>query len=97
MSHKQNNELERETVVYTDEPLEFGEVVADFLPSPAELTKARSQVFVKIALDVDTLAFFKQMAKKQKISHREVLENLLESYAQRKINHANHILEVVTG
>lgn len=97
MNHIQNNELEYETVVYTDEPLEFGEVVADFLPSPAELAKARSQVFVKIALDVDTLAFFKQMAKKQKISHRAVLENLLESYAQRKGNHANHLLEAVTG
>jgi hypothetical protein len=97
MKHKQNNERERETVVYTDEPLEFGEVIADFLPSPEELAKARSQVFVKIALDVDTLAFFKQMAKKQKISHRAVLENLLESYAQRKINQANHRLEAVTG
>ncbi|MCE7983455.1 MAG: hypothetical protein DYG89_19965 [Caldilinea sp. CFX5] len=96
MKHKQNNELADETVVYTDEPLEFGEVVVDFLPSPAELANARSQVFVRIALDVDTLAFFKQMAKKQKISHQAVLENLLESYAQRKL-HANHILEAVTG
>ena len=48
---------------YTDEPLEM-QLVPDFLPSPDELALKNQQTKVTISLSSESVAYFKEAAKK---------------------------------
>jgi len=49
-------------IKYTDEPLGKVQVVADFLPSPAELAFREEDVKVTLALSKKSIEFFKSEA-----------------------------------
>ena len=51
-------------IVYTNEPMGDVEVVADFLPSPAELAFREDGVKVTLALSKSSVEFFKSEAAK---------------------------------
>ena len=51
-------------ISYTDEPLGDIEVLADFLPSPAELAFREEGVKVTLALSKSSVDFFKVEASK---------------------------------
>lgn len=97
MNFAQENNVNGEVVIYTDERLEFGEEVQDFLPSPTELADAPRRVKVTLSLDVDTLALFKQMAKKHDLSYHELMEKLLKTYAHRNQSYNQALQEVIAG
>jgi predicted DNA binding CopG/RHH family protein len=73
----------RDTVEYTDEPVQFGKRVPDFLPPPEELAKADALVKVTIALSAESIDFFKQQAKTHNTSYQRMIRRLLDEYAQR--------------
>jgi hypothetical protein len=51
-------------MVYKDEPMGDVEVVADFLPSPAELAFREDDVKVTLVLSKSSVEFFKSEASK---------------------------------
>jgi predicted DNA binding CopG/RHH family protein len=70
---------------YSSEPL--GEIrrVADFLPSPEELILKSEQTKVTISLSSESVAFFKQAAKKHHTQYQKMIRLLLDEYvAQQK-------------
>ncbi|MFN2202797.1 MAG: CopG family transcriptional regulator [Caldilineaceae bacterium] len=74
----------REAVNYTDEPIELGERVRDFLPSPQELAEADEVVKVTIALSKSSVAFFKQAAEENNSSYQRMIRRLLDEYVQQQ-------------
>jgi predicted DNA binding CopG/RHH family protein len=74
----------KETVRYTDETIELGERVPDFLPSPRELAEADEAVKITIALSKSSVAFFKQAAEENNSSYQKMIRRLLDEYVQRQ-------------
>ena len=74
----------KEAVKYTDEPIELGERIPDFLPSPRELAEADEVVKVTIALSKSSVAFFKQAAEENNSSYQKMIRRLLDEYVQRQ-------------
>jgi predicted DNA binding CopG/RHH family protein len=69
---------------YTDEPLEIGEQVKDFLPPPSELVKRKGTVKVTLELTQESVNFFKQQAKQENMPYERILRELIEeAYAKQ--------------
>ena len=71
-------------IIYTDEPMELGEVVEDFLPSPEELIAKKNKVNVTLELTEETIRLLKAEAAKQKISYQEIISVLVNQYAKTR-------------
>jgi len=70
---------------YSDEPLEKIKLVPDFLPSPEELALKNEQTKVTISLSSESVAFFKEVAKKHHTQYQRMIRQLLDDYvAQQK-------------
>lgn len=65
---------------YTDEPLGRVQVVADFLPSPAELAFREEGVKVTLALSRKSIEFFKAEAVKHHTQYQRMIRRLLDAY-----------------
>ena len=65
---------------YTDEPLGRTRVVADFLPSPAELAFRDEGVKVTLALSRKSIEFFKSEATKHRTQYQRMIRRLLDAY-----------------
>ena len=78
----------KKKIVYTDEPMGDVEVVADFLPSPAELAFKEDGVKVTLALSKRSVDFFKSEASKHHTQYQRMIRRLLDSYveAQSAVN-----------
>ena len=61
----------KKKIVYTDEPMGDMEVVADFLPSPAELAFRENGVKVTLALSKSSVDFFNPKHKSTRRSTSE--------------------------
>lgn len=72
----------KKKIVYTDEPMDGLEVVADFLPSPAELAFREDGVKVTLALSKSSVDFFKSEASKHQTQYQRMIRRLLDSYVQ---------------
>lgn len=65
----------------------MGEIrrVADFLPSPEELALKNQQTKVTISLSAESVAFFKEAAKRHHTQYQKMIRQLLDEYvAQQK-------------
>ena len=70
---------------YSDEPIGEIRLVPDFLPSPDELALKNEQTKVTIALSSESVAFFKEVAKKHHTQYQKMIRQLLDEYvAQQK-------------
>ncbi len=70
---------------YSDEPLGKIKLVPDFLPSPKELALKNKQTKVTISLSSESVAFFKEAAKKHHTQYQRMIRQLLDDYvAQQK-------------
>lgn len=67
---------------YTDEPLELGEAVVDFLPPPSKLVARPETVKITLDLNKESVDFFKQEAKKKKIPYQRMLRALVDEYTK---------------
>lgn len=70
----------KKKIIYTDEPIQLGERVPDFLPRPEDLVLRQSTQKVTIALSTSTLTFFKNQARKHKTPYQKMIRNLLDAY-----------------
>ncbi len=55
-------------------------VVADFLPSPAQLADREEEVKITIALSRASVAFFKAEAERLKTPYQRMIRRLLDAY-----------------
>ena len=58
------------------------EVVADFMPSPAELAFKEDGVKVTLALSKSSVDFFKSEASKHQTQYQRMIRRLLDSYVE---------------
>ena len=72
----------KKKIVYTDEPMGDLEVVADFLPSPAELAFREDGVKVTLVLTKSSVDFFKSEAAKHQTQYQRMIRRLLDSYVE---------------
>lgn len=56
--------LMNKQIEYSDEPLGEIGILADFLPSPEKLVLKNEQTKVTISLSAESVAFFKEVARK---------------------------------
>ena len=67
-------------IVYTDEPMGEVRVVEDFLPSPEKLAFREETVKITLSLSNESVAFFKQEAKKYGVPYQRMIRRLLDEY-----------------
>ena len=68
---------------YTDEPIQLGERVADFLPRPEELVLRNRGVKVTITLSQDSVDFFKDQAQRLNVPYQRMIRNLVDEYVRQ--------------
>ncbi|MBF0478386.1 MAG: CopG family transcriptional regulator [Candidatus Omnitrophica bacterium] len=74
-------------IQYTDEPIGDIKIIKDFLPSPEKLVFKRKSVKITMALDVESVDFFKKIAHRNHVPYQTMLRNLINAYvAQHQIN-----------
>ena len=71
-----------EKIKYTNEPLGDIKVIADFLPSPAELAFNEEGVKVTLALSKKSVEFFKSEAAKNNTQYQRMIRRLLDAYVE---------------
>ncbi len=67
-------------IKYTNEPLGDVKVIADFLPSPAELAFNEEGVKITLALSKKSIEFFKSEAAKNHTQYQRMIRRLLDAY-----------------
>lgn len=72
----------KKKITYTNEPMGELEVVADFLPTPAELALKDDGVKVTLALSKSSVEFFKSEASKHQTQYQRMIRRLLDSYVE---------------
>ena len=75
----------KKKINYTDEPLQLGKTVKDFLPSPADLAMLDKTVRVTINLNEDSVNFFKEEAEKSGVPYQRLIRKVIDLYAQHHL------------
>ena len=75
-------------ITYTNEPMEMGEVVKDFLPSPDQLVPKGKIKTNQVTLELteESVSFFKAQADRKQIPYEKIIELLVEQYAHECIS-----------
>lgn len=68
------------TIQYSDEPIGDFKIVADFLPSPEELSLKNDNTKVTISLSSESVAYFKSVAKEHHMQYQKIIRQLLDEY-----------------
>ena len=68
------------TIQYSDEPIGDFKIVADFLPSPEELSLKNDNTKVTISLSTESVAYFKSVAKEHHMQYQKIIRQLLDEY-----------------
>ncbi len=63
--------------------MKTGERVKDFLPPPSKLVRREDTVKVTLELTADSVAFFKQQAKLNRVPYQRMLRGLIDAYVER--------------
>ena len=69
---------------YSDEPIGEIELVSDFLPSPKELALKNQNTKVTISLSSESVAYFKEAAKKHHMQYQKIIRQLLDEYVEHQ-------------
>ncbi len=69
-------------IKYTNEPLGEVRLIADFLPSPAELSFNEEAVKVTLALSKKSIDFFKSEATKNNTQYQRMIRRLVDAYVE---------------
>ncbi len=81
-------------IQYSNEPLGDLKIVPDFLPSPEELARKQKNTKVTISLSTESVAYFKEAAKKYHMQYQKMIRQLLDEYVAHQKS-ANTRPEVV--
>jgi predicted DNA binding CopG/RHH family protein len=71
-------------IQYSDEPIGDYKIVADFLPSPEELSLKNDSTKVTISLSSESVAYFKSVAKKHHMQYQKIIRQLLDEYVDHQ-------------
>jgi predicted DNA binding CopG/RHH family protein len=82
--------VNQDEVHYMDEPLEFGESIRDFLPSPDELAQAERRVKITISLSAESVEYFQGVADRHRVSYQKLIRRLLDEYVRLQKMRAGH-------
>ena len=69
--------------IRSDEPVGELRPVADFLPAPEDLLPKDHTIKVTVALDEQTVKFFKSVAKKMGLKYQRMIREVLKGYAKK--------------
>ena len=72
-------------IQYSNEPLGDIEFIPDFLPSPGELG-LKKNTKVTISLSSESVAYFKEAAKKHHMQYQKIIRELLDEYVEQQKN-----------
>lgn len=72
-----------EAINYTDEPLEMGRRVEDFLPRPEDLVFRPKGVKVTITLSEESIDYFKAEAERLQTPYQRMIRNLIDEYVRQ--------------
>jgi predicted DNA binding CopG/RHH family protein len=81
--------MSKRKINYTEAPKNIsraiteGKIVADFLPSPAELARKEPKVKITITLNTGSVDFFKKYAQKNNIKYQTMINEVLDKYVQK--------------
>jgi len=75
----------KQKIRYTDEPMNLGKTVKDFLPSPDKLASKEATVRITINLNKDSVEFFKEEAKKSGIPYQKLIRKIVDLYAEHYV------------
>lgn len=78
-------------IQYSDEPIGDIKLIPDFLPSPEELALKQQNTKVTISLSTESVAYFKDVAKKHHMQYQKMIRQLLDEYVahQKSANKGN--------
>ena len=68
------------TIQYSNEPIGVLKLIPDFLPSPEELALKQQNTKVTISLSSESVAYFKDTAKKHHMQYQKIIRQLLDEY-----------------
>ena len=68
------------TIQYSNEPIGDLKLIPDFLPSPEELALKQQNTKVTISLSSESVAYFKDTAKKHHMQYQKIIRQLLDEY-----------------
>ena len=71
-------------IQYSDDPIGDFKIVADFLPSPEELSLKNDNTKVTISLSSESVAYFKSVAKKHHMQYQKIIRQLLDEYVDHQ-------------
>ena len=72
----------KEKIRYTDEPMQEGRVLPDFLPPPDRLIFKEDSIKVTISLSTKSVLFFKTEAEKRGVQYQRMIRRLLDAYVE---------------
>ncbi|MDR2480975.1 MAG: BrnA antitoxin family protein [Spirochaetaceae bacterium] len=81
--------MNRKKTIYTEAPCRLskaileGEVISDFLPPPEELVCKDPKIKITITLKSGSVEFFKKYAEKNNVKYQTMINNILDTYAQK--------------
>ena len=67
-------------IQYSNELLGKLRIVPDFLPSPEELAVKNKSTKITITLSAESVAYFKETAKKNQMQYQKMIRQLLDEY-----------------
>ena len=67
-------------IKYSDEKIGELKLVPDFLPSPEELVLKQQNTKITISLSSESIAYFKDAAKKHHTPYQKIIRELLDEY-----------------
>ena len=72
----------KEKTRYTDEPMQVGRVLRDFLPPPGKLVPKEDAVKVTISLSARSVHFFKKEAARSGVQYQRMIRRVLDAYVE---------------
>lgn len=72
----------RGKILYSDEPMGEPRVIADFLPSPAQLAAREDEVKITLSLSRKSVDFFKLEAERLHTPYQRMIRRLLDAYVE---------------
>ncbi|MES9855081.1 MAG: CopG family transcriptional regulator [Sedimenticola sp.] len=73
-------------IQYSDEPIGELKLIPDFLSSPEELAIKKKNTKVTISLSTESVAYFKEIAKKHHMQYQKIIRELLDEYVEHQKN-----------
>ena len=68
---------------YTNEPIGDIKIVKYFLPPPDKLVFKRKNIKVTMALDTESVDFFKKQAQRNHVPYQTMIRNLINTYVAK--------------